>query len=257
MTAPLVRLAFDDRVARLTLNRPERHNSLVPELIEALDAALDRCASTDLAAVVLAAEGRSFSTGGDVAAFAGRPRGERRHYAENLVGALNRVILRLVDLPCPVVTALSGPVTGGSCGLVFASDLVAISRRAFIQPYYVDVGFAPDGGWTALLPERIGPARAAAIQFVNRRIGPEEAVGLGLATEPVADEAMAPTIEGWLAALRAKVPSSLRATRALLLSPERRAAIARGLEREREHFLALIETTETEAGMARFLSRTA
>ncbi|MFX5937574.1 enoyl-CoA hydratase/isomerase family protein, partial [Acinetobacter baumannii] len=88
------------------------------------------------------------------------PRGERRLYAAALIGALTAVILRLLDLPCPLITALAGPVTGGSCGLVFTADLVVMGPRAFIQPYYVDVGFAPDGGWTALLPERIGPARA-------------------------------------------------------------------------------------------------
>ncbi|MGL4291545.1 MAG: enoyl-CoA hydratase/isomerase family protein [Phreatobacter sp.] len=257
MAEPLVYLRIDDRVARLVLNRPERHNSLVPELIAELDAALSLCAGADLAAVVLSGAGRSFSTGGDVAAFADRPRGERRLYAAALIGALNAVILRLLDLPCPLITALAGPVTGGSCGLVFTADLVVMGPRAFIQPYYVDVGFAPDGGWTALLPERIGPARAGAIQLLNRRIGPDEAVALGLATEAVAEDRVAPTVEAWLAALRTKAPSSLRATRSLLLGAERRETIARGLERERQRFLALIETPETEAGMARFLSRTA
>ena len=257
MAEPLVRLAVADRVARVTLNRPERHNALVPELLDALDAALADCAGRDLAALVLAAEGRSFSTGGDVAAFASRPRGERRSYAGALIGTLNRVILRLLDLPCPVVAAVQGPVTGGSCGLVFAADLVAMAPRAFVQPYYVDVGFAPDGGWTALLPERIGPARAAAVQLLNRRIGPDEAVALGLASTAIAEDELGATVDAWLARLRGKVGPSLAATRALLMGPERRAAIADGLARERDHFLALIETDATEAGMARFLSRAA
>lgn len=257
MAEPLVRLAFEDRVARVTLNRPERHNALVPELLAELDAALADCAGRDLAALVLSAEGRSFSTGGDVGAFAAQPRGARRRYAEALVGALNTVILRLLDLTCPVVVALNGPVTGGSCGLVFAADLVAMAPRAFLQPYYVDVGFAPDGGWTALLPERIGPARAAAIQLLNRRIGPDEAVALGLASTAVAEDELGAAVDAWLATLRGKVPASLAATRALLMGPERRAAIADGLARERDHFLSLIETDATEAGMARFLSRAA
>ena len=257
MAETLVRLVLEDRVARVTLNRPERHNALVPELLTALDQILADCAGHDLVALVLTAEGRSFSTGGDVAAFAARGRGERRSYAEALIGMLNRVILRLLDLPCPVVAAVQGPVTGGSCGLVFAADLVAMAPRAFIQPYYVDVGFAPDGGWTALLPERIGAARAGAIQFLNRRIGPEEAVALGLASTVVAEGEFGATVETWLATLRGKEPASLAATRRLLMSPARRAAIADGLARERAHFLQLIETDATEAGMARFLSRAA
>lgn len=254
---PLVLLARAGATVTLTLNRPARHNALVPDLLDALNAALARLAEDPPGCLVLRGAGRSFSTGGDVAAFAALPRGARRRYAEGLVGNLNAAILALVDLPCPVITRLHGPVTGGSCGLVFASDLVAMGPRAFLQPYYVDVGFSPDGGWTALLPERIGAACAGAIQMLNRRIGPDEALSLGLA-QALADEAkLDAVIDAWTVALAGKVGPSLSATRSLMTPPERRRAIADGLERERRRFLDLIETDETEAGMARFLARSA
>jgi 2-(1,2-epoxy-1,2-dihydrophenyl)acetyl-CoA isomerase len=257
MAEPLILFQVADEVATLTLNRPARHNALVPELMAALNAALDEVAALRPAALVLRGAGRSFSTGGDVAAFAALPRGERRAYAAGLVGALNQAILRLLALPCPVVAAVHGPVTGGSCGLVFASDLVAMGPRAFLQPYYVDVGFGPDGGWTALLPERIGAARAGAIQMLNRRIGPEEAVALSIAQAAPSADDFETTVTDWLDTVRAQIGPSLAATRALLMPPERLRAIADGLERERSHFLDLIETDETEAGMARFLARAA
>jgi 2-(1,2-epoxy-1,2-dihydrophenyl)acetyl-CoA isomerase len=246
-----------DRVARLTLNRPARHNSLVPALLDDVHAALDQVEREDLVAVVLAAKGRSFSSGGDIAALAAVPRGERRAYAGQLVGSLNRAILRLLDLPCPLIVRLHGLATGGTCGFVFAADLVAITPTAFLAPYYVDVGFAPDGGWTALLPERIGAARAAAIQLLNRHISPEDAVALGLATALVPEEKLDAQIDAWLATLRAKSHSSVAATRALLMPPWRAAAIRAGLERERATFLDLIETPQAEAAMARFLARSA
>jgi 2-(1,2-epoxy-1,2-dihydrophenyl)acetyl-CoA isomerase len=257
MSEGLVLLDVADGLATLTLNRPEQHNALVPDLLDALNAVLDEVAATPPAALVLRGAGRSFSTGGDVAAFASLPRGARRTYAAGLVGALNQAILTLLALPCPVIAAVHGPVTGGSCGLVFASDLVAMGPRAFLQPYYADVGFAPDGGWTALLPERIGAAQAGAIQMLNRRIGAEEAVTLGIAQAAPAEAEFEATIAGWLGTLRGKVGPSLAATRALLMPPERLRAIADGLSRERSRFLDLIETDETEAGMARFLARAA
>lgn len=257
MSEALAPIDVADGVATLTLNRPARHNALVPELIDALDAALDSLAATPPAILVLRGAGRSFSTGGDVAAFASLPRGARRAYAAGLVGALNQAILKLLALPCPVIAAVHGPVTGGSCGLLFASDLVAMGPRGFLQSYYADVGFSPDGGWTALLPERIGPARAGAIQMLNRRIGAGEAVALGIAQAAPAEDEFEAVIAGWLAALRGKVGPSLAATRALLMPPERLRAVADGLERERLSFLDLIETDETEAGMARFLARAA
>jgi 2-(1,2-epoxy-1,2-dihydrophenyl)acetyl-CoA isomerase len=254
MPDPLVRLEVTDGVARVTLNRPQRHNSLVPELVAQLNAVLAEVRKRDLVALVLAGAGKSFSTGGDVAAFYATPRGKRRGYAEALVGGLNAAILALVDMPMPVIARVHGPVTGGALGLVLAADLAAIATSAFIAPYYVEVGFAPDGGWTAMLPERIGTARARAVQLLNRHISAEEAAALGIATEAVSAERIDSVIDGWIAALRTKAGSSIRATRELLMPPDRRTEIAASLDRELARFLDEIESDTAEAGMAKFLA---
>lgn len=255
---PLTRLDIAGPVARLTLNRPERHNSLVPALIDALKQDLARIASiSELRALVLQAEGRSFSTGGDVDGFFAVPQGQRRTYADGLVGGLNDCILALLDLPIPVLGRIQGPVTGGSLGFLLACDLAAITPQVFIQPYYTEVGFSPDGGWTALLPARIGDAAAREIQLRNRRVGATEIVQLGLATALVEPETLDATIEGWLAEILAKQPGAMRRTRANLLPPTRRAAIAAALELEKQSFLEQIDSEEAHHGMARFLAKSA
>lgn len=251
---PLVLFDIADGVARITLNRPQRHNSLVPELVAALNSALSEVRKHDLAALVLAGAGKSFSTGGDVAAFHAVPRGKRRAYAEVLVGGLHEAILTLLDMPMPVITRVHGPVTGGSLGLVLAADLVAIASSTFIAPYYVDVGFSPDGGWTALLPERIGAARAREIQILNRHISADAAVAYGIATEATAARQLDEVIESWIATLHGKVRGSVRATRELLAPPERRTEVEGRLRRELDRFLDQIETEEADAGMAKFLA---
>jgi 2-(1,2-epoxy-1,2-dihydrophenyl)acetyl-CoA isomerase len=251
---PLVILEIKRDVARLTLNRPQRHNSLIPELVTQLNDALDEVRRQSLVALVLAGAGRSFSTGGDVAAFHAVPRGKRRAYAHTLVGGLNRAILALIDLPFPVLARVHGPTTGGSLGLVLAADLVVMASSAFIAPYYVDIGFAPDGGWTAMLPHRIGIARARAIQLLNHHVSANDALALGLATRISQDREIDTIVDGWIAALRTKVSSGVRATRELLMQPEQRSAIAAGLQHELDRFLDEIETDAAEAGMARFLA---
>lgn len=254
----LTRLDIAGPVARLTLNRPERHNSLVPALIDALKQDLAHIAALpELRALVLQAEGRSFSTGGDVGGFFAVPRGQRRAYADGLVGGLNDCILALFDLPVPVLGRIQGPVTGGSLGFLLACDLVAITSQVFIQPYYTEVGFSPDGGWTALLPARIGDAAAREIQLRNRRVAATEIVQLGLATALVEPEALDATLDGWLAEIVAKQPGALRRTRANLLPPARRAAIAAALEMEKQSFLEQIDSEEAHHGMARFLAKSA
>lgn len=249
MSATLLDIA--DGVARLTLNRPERHNSLVPALLDSVNADLDYIADNrEIRAVVLQASGRSFSTGGDVAGFHAVPRGQRRAYAEGLVGSLNRAILALLRLPMPVIGRIHGAVTGGSLGLLLTCDLAAITPQAFIQPYYAQVGFSPDGGWTAMLPARIGLQRAREIQLLNQRVSAQEALQLGLVTACVETDALDATIEGWLEKLKTMQPTSLASTKALLA-----ADCAAGLEAELRSFLELIDGDEAEAGMTRFLSR--
>lgn len=249
----LTQLQIDGPVARLTLNRPERHNSLVPALTDSLNADLLRVSTTaDIRVLVLQAAGASFSTGGDVAGFHAQPRNQRRTYAETLVGGLNAAILQLLNLPFPVISRVHGPVTGGSLGFLLASDLVAITPQAFIQPYYTQVGFSPDGGWTAMLPDRIGIARTREIQLLNQRVSAAEAVQLGLATILVEASQLDALIAEWLAMLLAKQPGSTHRTKALL-----RTDYSEALQAELELFKYQIDSDEAEAGMARFLAGTA
>lgn len=256
MSGKLVLCEIEDSVARLTLNRPERHNSLVPELLEELLAAIAEVQENDsLRVVVLAAEGRSFSTGGDLSSF--HEAEDMAAYGERIVGRLNETILALFDLPQPVIARVQGPVTGGSLGLVLAADLVALAEEAFIAPYYVEVGFSPDGGWSALLPERIGHARAAEIQLLNRQVNAEEARRLGLAHAVVPAGSLDSQVNDWIETLEGKAEGGLRSTKARLLDPARRATIAQALEAERCGFIEQAARPETRAGVARFLGRAA
>jgi len=254
----LVRMTVADGVARLTLDRPERHNSLVPALLDDLAACLDTLRDNDaIRAVVLAANGRSFSTGGDVRAFHEQADDALRDYAASLVGQLNSVILTLMDLPQLVIARVQGPVTGGALGLVLAADLVAAVPTAFFAPYYVTVGFAPDGGWSAILPERIGVQRAREIQLLNRHVSAAEAAALGIVTEVVELDRLDARIAEWLTDTQRHVASGMRAAKRSLLTDKRRAAYAAGLEAERQAFLAAVTQRGVRHGMARFLGREA
>jgi 2-(1,2-epoxy-1,2-dihydrophenyl)acetyl-CoA isomerase len=251
--APLVKSQRDNDIACLTLARAERHNALVPELLDALRRALAEQRNDPPRALILAAEGRSFSTGGDVGAFHDTPPARRHQYASQVVGELNAAILDLLRLPCPTVAAVHGTVTGGSVGLVLACDIAVAGPRTRFAPWYTVVGFSPDGGWSALMPERIGRARALDVQLTNRAIEAEEALALGLVQyladpQPVLDQAMA--VAATIAAAR---PGSVRHTLALTRPDPEHVAIA--LEAERRHFLEQIVSDEADNGMAAFLKR--
>jgi 2-(1,2-epoxy-1,2-dihydrophenyl)acetyl-CoA isomerase len=240
-------------VAVVTLNRPERHNSLVPALLTALLAALTAIhADASVRAVLLRANGRSFSTGGDAQGFVDHAE-DIAAYSREIVGLLNQVILALIDLPMPVIAAVHGIVTGGSMGLILGADIVLVAPAASFTPYYSVVGPSPDGGWTALLPELIGRRRAAAVLFGNETITAETAVAWGLANRliPAADlqaEALRAAQD-----IAAKQPGSIRRTRRLLYGD--REAIAARLAAELDHFTAEMASGAGLTGFQSFLAQ--
>jgi 2-(1,2-epoxy-1,2-dihydrophenyl)acetyl-CoA isomerase len=242
----------DGAVATVTLNRPNRHNSLIPPMLHELHAILTQIdASRTIRVVVLNAAGRSFSTGGDVAGFYERL-DDIADYAIEIVGALNAVILKMCSLAQPIVAAVHGIVTGGSMGLVLAADIVLVAPQASFTPYYSVVGFSPDGGWTALLPDVIGRHRVANILMTNGTISAEKAVEWGLASRMVSSESIqteARTVAAKIATM--KQGSIARIKRQL----NHDDTLAERLERERQNFVAQIQTEEAQAGIRTFLKR--
>lgn len=247
----LVLLEQVGSVAVLTLNRPERHNSLVPALLQALLEALREMAGRpSVRCAVLQANGRSFSTGGDVRAFY-EHRDDLEEYANGIVGLLNEVILALLRLPQPVVGAVHGLVTGGSLGLVLGCDVVLVAPEARFTPYYSVVGFGPDGGWTALLPALIGAKRVSEILMRNGTITAEQAVAWGLANRIVlAERIREEALEVAQEISAARMGSVVASKRLLGLSW---ANAGERLEEERAEFVRRIVTQEAQEGMTAFL----
>lgn len=249
----LVKTQRSGAVATLTLNRPERHNSLVPELLTELWVAFEDVGSDpSIRTVVLGAEGRSFSTGGDVKAFfsAGE---DLADYAAETVGLLNRVILTMLRLPQPIVAAVHGVVTGGSIGLVLGSDVVLMAREATITPWYCVVGFSPDGGWTAMLPELIGTKQTSDILLRNLSITADQAAAWGLASQVVDEGSTVAAAQGVAADIAEMVPGSVTSAKRLLWRDHKE--IAAKLEAERDAFVEQILEPEARQGMAAFLGR--
>jgi len=247
----LVLSELTEPVAKITLNRPARHNSLVPEMLEslldALQAAQDR---VRIRALLLAANGRSFSTGGDLLGFY-EHRQELAAYADQLVGLLNQVILRMLTLSKPVITAVHAQVTGGSLGLILASDIVIATPQATFTPYYSVVGFSPDGGWTAILPEVIGSMRTKRSLLTNEPITAEQAHQWGLVAQIVDPERLmdvaVQTARQCSEAKAGSIVSSKQLLQGSMLGVKER------LDRERALFIEQIQNPEALAGICNFL----
>ena len=243
MTEGLVTLGVAESTTIIRLSRPDRHNALVPELLESLLDTINDERCQEARGMVLAAEGRSFSTGGDLLGF-----WEHRHdiaeYANHLVGLLNKVIIALYTHRSPISCAVQGQVTGGSLGLLLAADHVVMQQGVRITPWYTEVGFSPDGGWNALLPHIIGRQQSQRWLSRNETVSAETCAEMGIAHEVVADDALAAAL-AW--------SKSINATRALTSTDA--ALLSLDLEAERVAFVTQVQTPEAMDGIAKFLGK--
>ncbi len=178
-----------DGVVLVTLNRPERGNSVVPELArDLLDALTQLEADRRVRCLVLTGAGRQFSAGADLKAM-------RRHLDEELpvehepfnARVLFPVTQRIVASRLPVVAAINGGATAGGLDLALACDLRVCSTQAKLGETYINVGLPPGNGGSWFLPRIVGAGRAAELFLTGDLIDAARALEIGLVnrvTEP-------------------------------------------------------------------------
>lgn len=181
MTETLVRLETHDRIAVITLARPQKLNALSHALEEQLDTAVRSGAVREAYAVVFAGEGRAFCAGADVSEFVDATPGGIIDYYETL----GEVYERIAALPQPTIGAIHGYCLGGGFELALALDLRIADETAVFGLPEVGIGIVPSSGGTLRLTRALGPAKAKELVLVRDRIDAGEALRLGAVTEVV------------------------------------------------------------------------
>ena len=196
-------------VASLTLNRPPLNILMLPiigELIESLDSLAKQ---TALKAVVLAANGKAFCAGVDVA-------DHIPERVESMIRDFGRLFTRLRTFPVPTIAVVQGAALGGGTELAAACDMVlAAASASFGQPE-IKLGVFPPVA-AALFPRLIGYQQAARLLFSGEVIMAAEAAQLGMVTYTVADEELAEKLEQLLTQLRGLSAAALRMTKRALI----------------------------------------
>ncbi len=179
---PPVLFECSERLATLTLNRPERLNALSDTMLESAIAHLQRCATDpDVGAVLLTGAGRAFCAGGDVSAMGGAA-ASGRSFEEHVdrqrtIHELSRL---LWEMPKVTIAAVNGAAAGAGLGIALSCDLVFASDRARFGTAFARVGFGGDFGTTWQLARRVGPAKAKELFFLPDLVGAEDALRIGL-----------------------------------------------------------------------------
>jgi enoyl-CoA hydratase/carnithine racemase len=173
-----IRLGLDGRIAQLTLARPDKLNALDPPMLEELLDALERVGRSPASALVLAATGRAFCAGVDLASsfFMEGVEAGGTFAGQRLLAWQHELIQAIYDLPQVSICALNGDaVGGGGFGMAMACDMrfAVPEARFWMIPIKVDV--VQDFGLTWFLQRAIGPSRTMEMLMTGRAIGAAEA----------------------------------------------------------------------------------
>jgi 2-(1,2-epoxy-1,2-dihydrophenyl)acetyl-CoA isomerase len=181
-----------DRVATLTLNRPDRLNALSSPMLDGLLEALPRLgADPQVAVVVLTGAGRGFCAGGDVKSMA---EGSSQLGLEDAVQRLRgrmEVSRLLHEIPKPTIAMVNGPAAGAGLSMALACDLRIASESARFITAFVNVGFSGDFGGSYFLSKLVGTAKARELYYTGEALDADRALALGIVNRVVPDAELA------------------------------------------------------------------
>ncbi|HUR62633.1 MAG TPA: enoyl-CoA hydratase-related protein [Candidatus Thermoplasmatota archaeon] len=253
MADPVLR-SLDGGILTLTLDRPDKKNALDLATLAALCAHLEAAAADPtVRVVVLAANGDTFSGGGDITVMK-QFAGDAQATLARLRGGLNRLVLLLHGLPKPVLAQVQGNAYGAGAILAFQCDLAVASDAALFSLSFRHVGLIPDTGGTWLLPQAVGLQRAKHLAWTAAPFTAAEAAAWGLILKAVPAGQLAATVRAMAAAL-ADGPAATMALAKRALHANLGASLAEALEREATLQAQAFLTTEHREGRDAFFER--
>lgn len=216
-----IRVETQDRVATLTLIKPDSGNTLSEaRTVDELERALRGLeASGDIAVVILTGSGRIFSAGGNVKAMrdrAGMFAGAPHEIYANYRNAVQRLTRLMTDLSLMTLAAVNGAAIGAGCDLALMCDMRLAARRATFGQAFVNLGLIPGDGGAWFLARAVPRHVAADLILSGRTVSAEEAGRLGLVNEVVDDEQLLTRAHEIAALIAAKPPLALRLGKRLL-----------------------------------------
>ncbi len=210
-------ILFDvsDRIATVTLNRPDAMNSTTDELYTELNDCIGRIAAdSGISCVILTGAGRGFCAGADL-------KSKRDHMSPLQLRARHRWILKvavapLYNLEKPVIAAVNGAAAGAGFNIALACDFIVASEQASFIQAFAKVGLVPDLGGLYLLTRVVGLNVAKELCFTARKVLPDEAKALGIVNHVVPHDQLLPKAREIAATIAATSPTATAMTKSLL-----------------------------------------
>lgn len=242
-----------ERVATLTINRPDKRNALNAavrrDIIEALD---ELRHENEVRVLVFTGAGdKAFIAGADIAEFAERSPLEQRQVMEG-----RRIFDEVAAYPKPTIAMVNGFALGGGCEFAMACDFRVAARSAKFGQPEIRLGLIPGGGGTQRLPRLVGAGRALRMILSGEIIDAEEAHRIGLADMLVDDGALLETTMNLARSIAQHSPVALRLAKAAVATAAE-APMNAALALERELFITAFTSEDSREGIRAFFEKRA
>jgi 2-(1,2-epoxy-1,2-dihydrophenyl)acetyl-CoA isomerase len=257
MAYETIQLSIDDGVAEITLNRPDRLNAWTDQLgTELRSAILEDSADESVRAVLITGAGRGFSSGADVKEMLerGSSGGQVPDVGTLLRERYHPIIKGIRELPKPVIAAVNGPAVGIGCSLALACDLIWAAESAIFGLAFVNIGLAPDGGSTLLVPIAVGKARSLEMALLGDPVSAQEALDWGLINRAVPDGKLMDEARG-LARRMAAGPTRSYASSKRMLNNSLMPNIDEQLDLEAEVQSEMAQSADFIEGISAFVEK--
>src|ERR687883_1225850 len=240
-----------ERVAVITINRPDKRNALNIKTREEGAAALEELRADEAVRVVVitGAGDKAFIAGADIGEFAGRTAVTQR---DVMTG---RSLFTAIDtFPKPVIAMVNGYCLGGGCELAMACDLrIASERASFGQPE-INLGIIPGGGGTQRLTHLVGEGHAMQLILTGELIDAQAAHAIGLVNLVVPHEELEAKTMEFANRIAAKSPIALRLAKEAIKTAAR-STLDEGLRRELDLFALCFSSADKDEGVNAFLEK--
>jgi len=248
-----IELKIENKIAYITLNRPEVFNSFNREMALRLQDTLDACEVNDeVRVIVLTGNGKAFCAGQDLKEVTspelnpGFKKILEEHY--------NPIILRIRNIEKPIIAAVNGVAAGAGANIALACDVVVASEKAsFIQAFSL-IGLIPDSAGTFFLPRLIGFQKASALMMLGDKVSAEEAERLGMIYKYVPSEEFQETIQK-LALKMAQMPTKALGLIKKTLNQSFTNNLEQQLSVESKYQIEAASSEDYQEGVAAFIEK--
>jgi len=235
-------LEKEEKVATLYLSRPDVLNAIDNTMRRELLAALDDIeADADIRVLTITGKGRAFCSGGDMRSMGKSERMIKSH----------PIVLKIMNLEKPVISAVNGVAAGAGCNLAMAADIVIASEKASFIQSFVKIGLVPDWGGMYFLPRLVGIYKAKELMLTGDRISAVEAERIGMVNKVVPDEEFQDFVKEYSKRLAKGAPKPMAMIKRIL-NVTQNSDIATVLALEYQAQTICRETADHKVGIAAF-----